>query len=128
MRELLAVALGGSVGAVLRYLVSNAVLRLSGPGFPWPTMSVNVVGCLGIGLLLALIEARPELPDHLKLFLVTGLLGSFTTFSTFGAETLGLLRLGQTRNALLYVAASVLVGLLAVAVGRGIGGSLTNSA
>lgn len=119
IKELLTVAAGGSVGAVSRYLLAGAVERtFKGSGFPLGTFSVNVLGCLLIGILLGLAEARLELSHQARLFLAIGLLGSLTTFSTFGYETLELLRHGRTGAALLTVAGNLVVGLLAVAGGR----------
>jgi CrcB protein len=97
------------------------VQRMTGPGFPYGTFAANMLGCLLIGLVFALVEARPGWPPHLRLFLMVGMLGAFTTFSTFGHETLDLLRDGSWGWALINVMGSVTVGLLAVMAGRWLG-------
>ena len=121
MWELLAVGCGGFVGAVARWGLSSWVQRLAGGGFPMGTFAANMLGCLFIGVVFALVDARPEWPQHVRLFLMVGLLGAFTTFSTFGHETLDLIRDGAWVLALLNVLGSATVGLLAVLVGRAIG-------
>lgn len=119
MRELLAVGLGGFVGALARYLGSAWVYRLVGAAFPWGTLAVNVVGCFALGLLLAVVERHGLPSPEARLFLGIGVLGSFTTFSTFGHETFDLLRHAQLGLALAYALASLLLGVLAVAGGVG---------
>jgi len=117
MKELLWVFVGGGLGSVLRYGVSLLQGRpVTDGGFPWATLSVNVVGCLLIGALTALC-ARQVLGNDLRLLLVVGLCGGFTTFSTFGNEALTLIRNGAWGMAAAYVLISVLGGLLAVALG-----------
>ncbi len=122
MWELLAVGCGGFVGAVARWGLSGWVQGLHDGDFPWGTYAANMLGCLFIGVVFALVEARPEWPPHVRLFLTVGLLGSFTTFSTFSHETLDLLQAGAWLPALLNVLGSVTVGLLAVVAGRWLGG------
>ena len=117
MRELLAVGLGGFVGAVARYLGAAWVYRLVGAAFPWGTLTVNGVGCFALGVLLAAVGRHGALPPELRLFLGIGVLGSFTTFSTFGHETFELLRHAEIGLALAYVLASVVLGVLGVAGG-----------
>lgn len=118
----LLVGTGGFLGAVARYAVSGAVHRFTGfPAFPYGTLVVNLAGCAAIGLLAGWVETRQVLGPEARLFLFIGVLGSFTTFSTFGYETLALLRDGATIRA----AANVLLH-----VGLGIGaawGGLTLS-
>jgi CrcB protein len=121
MWELLAVGCGGFLGAVARWGLSSWVQRMTGPGFPYGTFAANMLGCLLIGLVFALVEARPGWPPHLRLFLMVGMLGAFTTFSTFGHETLDLLRDGSWGLALINVMGSATVGLLAVMAGRWLG-------
>lgn len=118
------VALGGAVGAVARYAISTAFAG-AGPGlrFPWPTLGINVAGCFLIGLVAATWARQTALSPAIGTFLTAGLLGGFTTFSTFGLETLAMLRRGDTGGAAAYVLASVLLGLLAVWLGtRAAGG------
>ena len=88
MLKLLAIGAGGFVGAILRYLISGLVQNLSGSiRFPFGTLAVNVIGCLFIGLLVYLVETRSMFGAAARMFVFIGLLGSFTTFSTFGNET-----------------------------------------
>lgn len=117
MKELLLVGTGGCIGAVARYGLSGLAHRLFGASFPYGTLAVNVLGCLVIGAVLYLVEGRAALSLQARLFLATGILGGLTTFSTFGYETLELLRSQQPRLALLNVAANLALGLGAVWVG-----------
>jgi fluoride exporter len=121
MLELLVVGLGGFLGAIARFGVTRWMARSSAGGFPFGTMLVNVVGCLLIGAVFAVVETRPHIPANLRLFIMIGILGSFTTFSTFGHETLELLKTGATGSALAYLLGSVAVGLVAVIAGRALG-------
>ena len=122
MKELLFVGAGGFVGSVLRYLVGGAAQRLAPTlSFPLGTFTVNVVGCLAIGLLSGLAETRDLIGPQARLFLTVGLLGGFTTFSAFGYETVVLARDAERLYALVNVAASVTVGLGAVWVGQVLG-------
>jgi len=117
MGNVLVVGLGGFVGAVLRYAVSgwiNAHVR----AFPLGTLVVNALGCLLIGVLMGAVDAGRELPDAWRFFLVLGLLGAFTTFSTFGYEAVELIRAERLGAAVLSIAANVVVGIVAVVVGR----------
>ncbi|HHP7236638.1 MAG TPA: fluoride efflux transporter CrcB [Desulfobacterales bacterium] len=119
MLKLLVIGCGGFIGAVLRYLVSGLVQNLSGSiRFPFGTLAVNVIGCLFIGLLVYLVETRSMLSVTVRMFVFIGLLGSFTTFSTFGNETLELLRDSKTTLALLNAGAQLFLGLAAVWLGR----------
>ena len=117
MRELLAVGLGGFVGAVARYLVSGWVHRFAGVGFPWGTLTVNLAGCLALGALMGLVEARVAITPAWRLFVGLGVLGSFTTFSTFGYETVELIRGGESGLALANAAGSLALGAVAVFAG-----------
>ena len=117
MRELLAVGCGGFVGAVLRW-GTHAFLQRVAPAFPLGTLTVNVLGCFVLGFLASAWAAARTEPGPRELFLSAGLLGAFTTFSTFGVETFALLREGETRTALLSVAANLGLGLVAVMAGH----------
>jgi len=117
MRELLAVGLGGFVGAVARYVVSGWVHRFAGVGFPWGTLTVNLAGCLALGALMGLVEARVAIAPAWRVFLGLGVLGSFTTFSSFGYETVELIRGGESGLALANAAGSLVLGALAVIAG-----------
>jgi fluoride exporter len=118
MREILLVGLGGFVGSVGRYLMGGWVQRLMPPVlFPWGTLAVNVVGCLGIGLASGILGGRPWSSAEVRLAVTVGLLGGFTTFSAFGAETLGLARAGEAGRAAANVVAQLVLGLAAVWLG-----------
>jgi len=118
MGKLLVIGAGGFLGAVARYALAGIVQRRAGALFPAGTLVVNAVGCLLLGALFAVVESRPALGPQARAFLAVGILGSFTTFSTFGYETLELVRVGAPRLALGNVAANVVIGLAALWVGR----------
>jgi len=114
----LLVFLGGGLGAAARHGVNRAALAVLGPAFPWGTLIVNIVGSLAMGLLIGSLAAAPAgASQNLRLFLATGLLGGFTTFSAFSLDTLTLWERGQAAPALLYVGASVTISLAAIAAG-----------
>lgn len=118
MRDLTWVGLGGGCGAALRFLLGGWIHRwLPGSLFPWGTFAINVVGCLLLGLLYGLAEGRGLFGPGARLFLFIGLLGGFTTFSTFAWESGSLLRDGELVRALGNVTGQVLLGLLAVWLG-----------
>lgn len=118
MREAFFVGVGGFLGSVARYLTGVLVLRVFGARlFPLATLAVNVVGCLLIGLLLGLAEGERVERQEMRLFLIVGVLGGFTTFSTFGYDTFALLRAGNIALATANVLANVLLGLAAVWLG-----------
>jgi CrcB protein len=117
-RSLLAVAAGGGIGSLLRYLVGFAVIQRVGPGFPWGTLLINVSGCLAIGFIAEVSQARVVgLSPQLRLFLTVGVLGGYTTFSTFAYEALTLLGERVPLLALSYAAGSVVAGLAAAFAG-----------
>lgn len=118
MIKVFSIALGGALGAVLRYAVSVFALRVLGPDFPWGTLLANLLGCFFIGLCWALANRIP-FPPRLVPFLFTGVLGAFTTFSTYGLESILLLREGAMWRGLANIAASNGLGLLAVVLGFG---------
>jgi fluoride exporter len=115
--NVLLVGCGGFVGAVLRFLISTRVSQSMGPGFPWGTFIVNVSGCLLIGFLSGLFMARSFHPSA-GLLMITGVLGGYTTFSSFSLETYTLINMGRPLSALIYAGSSVLVGVVAVWLGR----------
>jgi CrcB protein len=117
MLNMLVVGLGAAVGANLRYVLGAWVAQRLGSGFPYGTLLINVVGCLAIGALLTLAATRVPLSEPVRLLLVTGLLGGFTTFSSFGYETYALIGGGNWLGAALYAAASLILGLGAVFLG-----------
>jgi fluoride exporter len=109
-------ALGGALGSLARWSVVVALPRSSG-GWPWATLAVNLLGCLLIGVLLAVLAARRPDDDRLRTFLGAGVLGGFTTYSAFAVEVADLLRAGVPVLAAGYVAVSVVGGLVGVAAG-----------
>jgi CrcB protein len=113
----LAIAAGGALGALLRYWVSTASHALLGSGFPFGTMMVNTLGSLAMGFLAVLFLDRAALGPELRAAVLVGVLGSFTTFSTFSLETLSLLENGSRLKALTNVAANLSLCLLAVWLG-----------
>lgn len=118
MANILTVGLGGFAGAVARYLLGGWVLyHTLSAKFPWSTFAVNILGCLAIGVLSGLAERLDWFTPSMRLLLLTGLLGGFTTFSAFGLETVHLLRRGELGIAVSYALASVLVCTLAVWIG-----------
>ena len=117
MVKILLVGLGGFLGAVARWGVAGAVQRVAGSSFPAGTLAVNVLGCAAIGVLMGLVTSYSLLGPEARAFLLVGVLGAFTTFSTFGWETLALLSDGEWLPAFLNVALNVLVGLGAVFAG-----------
>jgi CrcB protein len=119
--NLLLVGLGGAFGSIARYLVSGWVQAATkNATFPFGTLTVNLVGCLAIGFLAQLAEARGVFTPESRALVFIGVLGGFTTFSSFGNETLNLARGGELWNALANVGANVVIGLLAVWLGRSI--------
>ena len=114
-REIFLVGAGSFVGGALRYTVSLP-LKSSG-GFPWATFAVNLLGCLAIGLLWGLFSRYSNVSQQLVLFLSVGFCGGFTTFSTFSKESLQLIQSGNWTCLALYVAGSVVLGILLVAAG-----------
>ncbi len=115
--ELIGIAAGGALGALCRYLLGNIITRMMGSNLPWGTFIINIAGCFFMGALMTLIVERQLLPAAWRLFLCVGLLGGFTTFSSFGYEGLTLLLQGNLAAALGYVGGSIFLGLAAVGVG-----------
>ncbi len=113
LRQLLLVALGGAIGSAMRYLTAILLARHYTGSIPLATLVVNVLGCFLIGLLIGLCSET----TYLRLLFITGFCGGFTTFSTFTAESYVMFREGAYGLALLYIAGSVLIGLLALWIG-----------
>jgi CrcB protein len=111
------VGVGGFIGSVLRYLIGGVIQQYS-KTFPLGTLAVNLIGCFVIGLLVHVSESRGLFSDTSKAFIFIGILGGFTTFSSFGNETINLARDSQTMNAFVNIGANVILGLLAVWLGR----------
>lgn len=117
MGKTLVVGLGGFLGASARYLVGGLVYRYLPATFPYATLLINVTGCFGIGFLGLLVEERHVLGPASRLFWMIGVLGGYTTFSSFGYETIALVREGSHAAALVNIGSQVLLGLLAVWLG-----------
>ena len=117
LKQLLLIGAGGFMGSVARYLVSRLNTRVEWFAIPLGTLTVNVAGSLLIGFLIGISEKSPILTVEWRMFLMVGLCGGFTTFSSFTGENLMLLRNGQILPLLLYTALSVLLGFTAVYLG-----------
>ncbi|MGY1488171.1 fluoride efflux transporter CrcB [Methylobacillus pratensis] len=118
MNQVMLVALGGAIGSVARFKLSGLVLRYSLDWrFPFPTFTVNIIGCLVIGILAGLASREGFMSADMRVLLFTGLVGGFTTFSAFGLETMVLLREGHIGIAAAYVVASIVVGLAVMWLG-----------
>lgn len=117
MTQVLAIAAGGAIGALLRYWTSLAVYNRFGTGFPYGTLVVNVLGSLLMGFLYIWLLERLAAGPAVRAFLLVGVLGAFTTFSAFSMETLNLFENGQSGRALLNVAVSVTACIAAAALG-----------
>jgi CrcB protein len=115
MMTLLQVALGGALGASGRYLTGVAASRLIGPGFPWGTLTVNIAGSFLMGVIVVVLGHYSA--NRFAPFLMTGILGGFTTFSAFSLDAVTLWERGQVSLAAVYVGASVLLSLAALAAG-----------
>ena len=115
IQTLLQVAFGGALGASARYLANVGAMRLLGPGFPWATLAVNVAGSFLMGVLVVVLAQRDA--TRLAPFLMTGVLGGFTTFSAFSLDALTLWERGQAGAASAYVLGSVAASLAAIVAG-----------
>jgi fluoride exporter len=123
LRTIIGVALAGAVGAVLRWGLGTAIGERF-PSFPWATMFINVTGSFMLGLLFVVLTERTTSSPATRLALTTGLMGAYTTFSTFSLETFRLMEDGSYAAAGLNVAGNLALGLLAVALGVGLGRAL----
>jgi len=99
MEKYLFIGLGGFLGSIIRYALSTAVYRAAGESFPYGTVTVNIIGCFIIGLLMTLFQERFVVQSNLRLFVIIGILGGFTTFSSFSYETFALLKAGNIFDA-----------------------------
>ena len=117
MSNLIAIAGGGALGALLRFWMSTSVYAMFGRDFPYGTLAVNVVGSFAMGILFVLLDEKFSLAPEWRAALLIGLLGAFTTFSTFSIETLNLMLSGETMKALLNVVLSVMVCIMATWLG-----------
>ena len=117
MRIILAIGMGSFIGGVLRYLLSQSIQSRMLSSFPYGTLTVNIIGCFCIGLVFGL-STHGNLSPEWRLFLATGLLGGFTTFSAFSNETIGMIQGGEFWHASAYVVSSIFIGLLATFAGN----------
>ena len=119
MQSTLLVFCGGGLGATLRFGVNGATLRWLGPSFPWATLGINVAGSLVMGVVAGVLAraAAESFALNARLFLMTGILGGFTTFSAFSLDAFTLWDRGEAAGAFAYVAASVVLSLAAVSLG-----------
>lgn len=124
MKHLLIVAAGGAIGSSFRHLVNMASLRWFGPSFPWGTIFVNLAGCFAMGVMIELIARRFGASQEMRLFLATGILGGFTTFSAFSLDAAVLWERGAHQMAALYVGATIVGTLAAIFAGLWLARSL----
>jgi len=117
IKQIVFVGLGGAVGSILRYLTALLVLKHWSSAFPLGIFTVNMLGCLLIGLLIGLLDRNQAVNPDLRFLLITGFCGGYTTFSTFSAENLTLFQAGNYGTAIAYIGASVVLGLFAVWLG-----------
>ena len=117
MTHLLLVALGGGIGAALRHLSGLMAIRLMGTAFPWGTLFVNVAGSFAMGLLIGWLVKKGSATTDMRLFLATGVLGGFTTFSAFSLDVANMWERGAGMHAFGYILASVLLSIFAVFAG-----------
>jgi CrcB protein len=114
----LLVGIGGALGAMLRYGYGSLVGRLWPSDFPHGTMVINIVGSLAMGVLVGILaRTLPAGQDNIRLFVAVGVLGGFTTFSTFSLDAIVMIERGQILSAVLYILGSVVIGILALYVG-----------
>lgn len=124
MLQLIAIALGGAVGSVARFLAANMVATQFGTRFPYGTLMVNLVGSFLIGLMYILIVEKFKMSAEIRGLVMVGFLGAFTTFSTFSLEILDMLKSGALIGAALYLLVSVIVGVANVWLGMQLGKNL----
>ena len=114
LKTALIIGFGGGLGSILRYFTSVLVSKYWSSNFPLATFIVNSMGCLLIGFIIGLLEKNQLSDSRLKWFLVTGICGGLTTFSTFGIENYNLFQNNNSLLAFVYIAMSVIIGLLAI--------------
>ena len=117
MSEIIAIAVGGALGALSRFWATNLANSLFGTDFPYGILIVNIAGSFAIGVVFILLVERSLLPTFWGAGLMVGFLGAFTTFSTFSLQALGLLEASRFVAAVIYIAASVIICILAAALG-----------
>ena len=121
MPVIVGVALGGALGASARYGLDRAIEARSDSVFPWATFVINLSGCFLIGLVSATLIDRHHVPAWIRIGLVLGVIGGYTTFSTYAQEALDLVDARDVAEAVVYIGGSVLLGILAVYAGRSLG-------
>ena len=121
MLQWIVVGLGGAVGAMMRYRISLHMSHIVGDGFPWGTLVVNVIGCLVLGLLVALVSWKYPIGDIARTGLQVGLIGGFTTFSAFSMELLRMVEDGSWIHGFIYIVASLFLCVLAIVLGTALG-------
>lgn len=119
--KIASVAVGGAFGAVARHLINISPLATAGGKFPLPTFVINIVGSFLIGVLFVVFGERMDVSENVRLALIVGFLGAFTTFSTFEMEIFALARERQTMMAIVYLLLSVVVGFIGVSAGVALG-------
>lgn len=117
LTHILLVAAGGAIGSVLRYLVGVVALQRFGPAFPWGTLFVNITGSFLISVFAEAIARKFGASPEMRVFLITGILGGYTTFSAFSLDAITLVERGEVVTAAIYVVSSVVVSALAVVAG-----------
>lgn len=128
MLQTILVMAGGAIGAALRYHAGRLCLALLGPGWPWGTLFVNVAGGLVMGLVAGWLGLRGTGGDGARLFLAVGVLGGFTTFSSFSLETMVMIERGEILSALTYILVSVIASVGALAIGLGLAKTVVGAA
>ena len=117
LKNLIFVAIGGASGSILRYLIHWIISKKSTSQFPYQTVLVNILGCLLIGILIGYFAENQNVNEALKLLLITGFCGGFTTFSAFGLENITMLQNQNYQMAISYTLVSLIFGILAVGFG-----------
>ena len=117
MKIVFLVGLGGFIGSLSRYFIEKSLYAIIQSSFPYPTFLINLIGCFLIGLLFGLSNKLDIISFELRIFLATGILGSFTTFSTFSKDSLILLKDGNIKYFLLYTLSSFIIGILFTFIG-----------
>ena len=123
LKQILLVGLGGGIGSIFRFLTSVMATKYSLNGFPLGTFIANVLGCLVLGTCVGLFGKNPSENENLRLLLVTGFCGGYTTFSTFASENIQMLQQQNYLMLVIYTISSLLLGFLAVAIGLNVGKS-----
>lgn len=124
MQKTILIGVAGLAGTVLRYWISELVAKQHGGTFPWGTLAVNLIGCFAAGVVFFFTEERLFVNETLRMMVLIGLLGGFTTFSAYGLQSFALLRDGQFGLAILNVATSNILGLFLVWIGYALAKSL----